>query len=333
MNEEMNTPKNSTIKTVLITVLSILLIGSVVFIAYDKLIKKEESNTEENNKQDNNIQNNGQEENEGSANSVDDDEIYKINNSISLDTEYVTRNNYMISNEEKTILKKLVFPFDYINGSGDDLRSTKFEEFNFDTMSRNEKMTLVASLIKLSEAKDLSADGDCTNTSDCYVNQNGDTYELYATETSMKNMYTKLYGTENGYSVGNIDYKTSKKFDVKDCPSLPYIYDSKTQRYFGSGRCGGESSDTYYNVVTKVTEENDKVYVYVAVAHVKYAEDYTSCKISPFNNEKEILLTSTNSDVDSDILSLAKENKLSNYKFTFKKQSDGKYYVYSGEWQ
>ena len=48
MNEEMNTTKNSTIKTVLIAILSILLVGSVVFIAYDKLIKKEEPKTEEN---------------------------------------------------------------------------------------------------------------------------------------------------------------------------------------------------------------------------------------------------------------------------------------------
>ena len=330
MNEEVK-QKNSTIVTVLITLLVVALIGCISFIVYDKVIKKEEVKTEENNNLKDNQNNSQDDNNENNQNSLSDDEIYRVNNSISQD-KVVLRSDYIISDEEKSLLSNLVFPFDYINGSGSDLWSTEFKEFNFDKMSRDERMTLVASLIELSAVEGTTEpEYECTDSSACYIDSNGNSYEFYVTEKDMKNMYVRLYGTEEGYSTGDINIKT---FNVRNCPSLPYKYDSITNRYFGSGRCGGDVPDDYYNVITKVEKDNNEIYVYVAVGYVQQNQADETFIIFPFNNRKnQIRSIDDYSKVDSNILSLSKQGKLDTYSFTFKKQNDGNYYVYSGEWQ
>ena len=78
MNEV--TPKNNTMKIAVI-ILSILLVGSLGFIAYDKLIKKEEPKTEENNKQDDNKQNEN--------NKVEDNKQDLANEQLDINSEFV----------------------------------------------------------------------------------------------------------------------------------------------------------------------------------------------------------------------------------------------------
>ena len=48
---------------------------------------------------------------------------------------------------------------------------------------------------------------------------------------------------------------------------------------------------------------------------------------------KNRLSTCDDNRCEKELNQLVKEEKLSVYKFTFKKQSDGRYYLYSGEWQ
>lgn len=70
MNEEINTSKNNSIKTILIVILALISVGSIGFIVYDKLINKEETKTEENNNEENSSINNSGESINNSNDSV-----------------------------------------------------------------------------------------------------------------------------------------------------------------------------------------------------------------------------------------------------------------------
>ena len=130
MNEIKN-KKGDTVKVVLIIVLLVLLIASMSFTVYDKFIKKENSNPTVTDKdKSNETQDKNQDE---VSNLVKDDQIYMTNNST---TYTASMYNFVISKEEKELLKELVFPISYVNGKSNTASDFILKNFNVSQMSR-----------------------------------------------------------------------------------------------------------------------------------------------------------------------------------------------------
>ncbi len=336
MNEENNNLNNGTsksgytVKVVLITLLVVLLIGLIGFIVYDKVIKKDDVNNQPNTSENNNQSENNNENKE--SNSVPsltltDKEIYNVNNSISSDDKGTVMLPYIISDSEKALLQDLTFSSNNINNKIGwwNIISNKLENFNIEKMNRNDKMAIVAYLSNYSF-------NDSDNTT-------------FISEDSMKKLYEKVFGTQDSYQNVN-----SIKFKDSPC-GIPSDYSSKDKGYYGTTGCGGEvAGDTnFYTVISKVEKTNDEINVYLQAAHSFQYMDEGNVALFPYNYEGDEINFDENGDgtldttnaiwsgsknkVDSTVVDLAKQNKLQTYKFTFKKQSDGKYYVYSGEWQ
>ena len=353
MNEENNlnqvNSKKDTIKTVLIVILTILLIASLSFTAYDKLIKKDEVNSDTNTEENNNQENNNQsgQDNNGNEISLDDKEIYKTNNNASLDNVEEQVLPYIISNEEKVLLKDLVFPYKAINGkTGWWSIGKELESFNIDYMTENEKKLLTIFMINDSDIKEINTEthdipDDCK---ECYIDGE-DIYNTYFSEDVIKQLYKDIFGVDSKFE--NSDIFVDENDHSQGLCRIPYKYYSNSKKYWGNNQCGGDIgvSLNYYTIVTKVENINDEINVYLQAGRV-VSRDYEIFAIFPYRyvdyetysdgeyklDTTKALWTGSKDKADSNILDLAKQNKLDTYKFTFKKQSDGKYYVYSGEW-
>ena len=324
MNEIKN-KKGDTVKVVLIIVLLVLLIASMSFTVYDKFIKKENSNPTVTDKdKSNETQDKNQDE---VSNLVKDDQIYMTNNST---TYTASMYNFVISKEEKELLKELVFPISYVNGKSNTASDFILKNFNVSQMSRKEKMDLIASNNNFYEPVKFSTDSGEKGYKE---------YDGYITEENFLKAYKNLYGVDVEYTSGNF-------LDDSEMGCYPSDYDKSGKKYwYNLYSCGGDSDLDYYSLVTKVEKNNDLINVYLTTALIN--DDMNSNKIEVYNylnykdyntmqnslTAKNRLSTCDDNRCEKELNQLVKEEKLSVYKFTFKKQSDGRYYLYSGEWQ
>ena len=325
MNEIKN-KKGDTVKVVLIIVLLILLIASMSFTVYDKFIKKENSNPTVTDKDKNNET---QDKNQNEvSNLVKDDQIYMTNNST---TYTASMYNFVISKEEKELLKELVFPISYVNGKSNTADDFILKNFNVSQMSRSKKMDLIASNNNFYEPVKFSTDSGEKGYKE---------YDGYITEENFLRAYKNLYGVDVEYTSGNfLD-------DSKIGGCYPSDYDKSGKKYwYYLYSCGGDSDLYYYSLVTKVEKDNDLINVYLTTALIN--DDMNSNKIEVYKylnykdyntmqnslTAKNRLSTCDDNKCEKELDQLVKEDKLSVYRFTFKKQSDGRYYLYSGEWQ
>lgn len=324
MNEIKN-KKGDTVKVVLIIVLLVLLIASMSFTVYDKFIKKENSNPTVTDKdKSNETQDKNQDE---VSNLVKDDQIYMTNNST---TYTASMYNFVISKEEKELLKELVFPISYVNGKSNTASDFILKNFNVSQMSRKEKMNLIASNNNFYEPVKFSTDSGEKGYKE---------YDGYITEENFLKAYKNLYGVDVEYTSGNF-------LDDSEMGCYPSDYDKSGKKYwYNLYSCGGDSDLYYYSLVTKVEKNNDLINVYLTTALIN--DDMNSNKIEVYKylnykdyntmqnslTAKNRLSTCDDNRCEKELNQLVKEEKLSVYKFTFKKQSDGRYYLYSGEWQ
>ncbi len=336
MNEENNNLNNGTnnsgytVKVVLITLLVVLLIGLIGFIVYDKVIKKDDVNNKTNTEENTNQTNNDKENNNINFSDLD---LLKANNGIVDDTRVSQSYYYLISNNEKIILKDLLFPYNYINTSRGFV--DPIENFDVLKMSRDKKMEYVLKLLYDGGAAEV--DEACYMGEDidkCYKDSNGEVYSVYVNADTVSEMYKKLYGTIDDYKNGTIN---------SDYPSIPSKYDEKTNKYWGLGS-DGDTGFSRGTIIKKVEKLNDEIDVYVDVFYILNSSEYDGIYAGEnddnnfINNEfdtdfSKSLWKGSSENLQKAVVDLAKQNKLQTYKFTFKKQSDGKYYVYSGEWQ
>ena len=304
MNEEVKPKKSSTIVTVLITLLVVALIGCISFIVYDKVIKK--------------------------------------NNTSNQTTNEVK--NLDINGSE---IKKLTFPFKIGDYIGPGLEIVPFD-FNVSEMNRNQKMTIVANLTKYNYY-------DIYDVEKMYL-INGEPYNTYIEQSDMKSMYDKIFGVDNSdYNDDTIQLV----YRGMDCPSVPNLYDKSTNRYWSYSACGQEREYDFYTKIYKAEQNNDEIYVYIKTFVRYYDLDnftykyYNYSDLNPTNdgyktpiddnglsiNKQIYEINNVNEINDIEKIISESENKilseydLDTYKFTFKKQSDGNYYVYSEEWQ
>ena len=267
MNEEVKS-KNSTVVTVLITLLVVALIGSISFIVYDKVIKKEEVKTEENN-------------NENSASSI-------INNA---------EVKELISKYEDSIKANVHYGMNILSSA---LDLTNKYQYNY-------KMYFTDNSLY-----DLSIE---------YQNEHN-TSETKISKEDMRKQFIFLFGPDSEYKDGSFyippnNVGTSINNDVYE-----------NGMYVNLNPGGYDTPVTYEIDFYKAEQENNIISTY----WYSYELDGFDGKNEIVSNGK-IIGTYTEETIENDINKLKESGKISTYKINFKKQSDGKYYLYSGEWQ
>ncbi|MCM1371367.1 MAG: hypothetical protein NC181_05745, partial [Clostridium sp.] len=235
-------------------------------------------------------------------------------------------------------VKNLVYPYRGIDTSNTNFYEVVLVNFNIETadigvlrdaasyeVSHDEIIDNV-DISKDSHAKDLENKGliwvPCEG---CYS---------YTTPAAMKKAFAKIVGPDIEYTDGQ-GAKTSRNF----------YYDSIDSRYWLELLVADVPINSGSRIY-KAEQKDDEIYVYIAAYLLSYDGDLASDYIYQYNSnftldEESALvglldisegLEDHEARINKAVDQLIRENKLKTYKFTFKKQSDGKYYVYSGEW-
>ncbi|MCM1444758.1 MAG: hypothetical protein NC096_05630 [Candidatus Amulumruptor caecigallinarius] len=147
---------------------------------------------------------------------------------------------------------------------------------------------------------------------------------FYVSADEMKNKFKEFFGPDVKYVDGQGELTYSRgKVDK-------FYYSEKDSRYYYEACAFGGGEGFYGSKVYKAQQKGDEIYVYI----IAYTGNYIENEIYDISTDNYLGIYK---DIDKEldnatIEKLINENKLNTYKFTFKKQSDGKYYVYSGEW-
>ena len=152
----------------------------------------------------------------------------------------------------------------------------------------------------------------------------------------IKNNFIKIYGPDVNYYDGDIEGS------IKACKISKY--DSESNVYIAYSGCGGATGGRFKDSVSKkykAEQDGDYIYVYEYVQSVYYRHENNDDWTSPFvvylldrdYKETTILEGADESNYESMIEQMMDRGEVDTYKWTFKKQSDGKYYFYSGAWE
>ncbi|MCM1371288.1 MAG: hypothetical protein NC181_05330 [Clostridium sp.] len=149
----------------------------------------------------------------------------------------------------------------------------------------------------------------------------------YVTSESMKKGLEKVFGPDIKYE------ELGKKCGLS-------IYDSfcfNNSRYYLNYDKFNETSTMdnkkIYSKVYRAEQKDDEIYVYMHVVMQKSTDSGKYIYI--YGDEVPIKCELKENELDTKCIEeLIKENKIyTHYKYTFKKQSDGNYYLYSGAWE
>ncbi|MCM1371253.1 MAG: hypothetical protein NC181_05145, partial [Clostridium sp.] len=211
--------------------------------------------------------------------------------------------------------------------------------FNIENSNHDDnKMGFVAYYLELNEYKDKKT-------------INNDMHNLYIKEKDMENKFREIFGPDVVY--------TNRTFKEDNC-NITSEYNSKTKQYSGCYNCCSFFGGDYriFFELYNAEQKDDEIYTYWHLYEGNYfdrydgnsnsiMEGYKDYTLSPLNNselKEEFTCTTCNESNISLFLEEDFENinylinkiksrgKIDTYKITYKKQSDGKYYVYSGEW-
>lgn len=169
---------------------------------------------------------------------------------------------------------------------------------------------------------------------------NPDEYVMYAKASGMENAFRKIFGP---------DEKIEHTYLIAENRNICGVigdYDNKKKIYHDFGHCIVQESPFKTMIESKIIkaeQDNEAIYVYSDFVYVSGHNDkydfYDKLPVinivSPgLKTEEELkppqLLYSTR-DLQKGIDKLSEEGKLKTYKYTFKKQSDGKHYFYRGD--
>ena len=123
-----------------------------------------------------------------------------------------------------------------------------------------------------------------------------------------------------------------KNMDIRNEKDSFLTYDSETNMYNEGSIMVGDTP--YENRIELYKQEHDnenEISIYWYSYGVNYACNEECEYLTVDSKGKEYKVS--NDNMESDIAKLKKEGNIAIYKITLKKQSDGKFYVYSGEWQ
>lgn len=284
--------KNSNGSKVVIVILSLLLLGACAYIAYDKLMVKEDNN-----------QTNEKKETKKS------------------DRETVISDNLLINDlsEKVTYLNTAGIAPGY-GGFADALnKSIEIPSYNFrdiyeKQLSDDDKLDITLNSL---EQKYVNLSITYENMSDeakevfkSYIEAGSinDVVEKQVSAESVEERYQLLFGEK----VSN--------HSLKNCPM--YTYDSKNNVYYYSRQCGGTGDGTVYLYKNKFTTKDDNAYVYVNIGYATSADD-----TSTYGD-----ITKIEENISEDFsINESNYTKYSEYKYTFKKDSNNNYYFVSVE--
>lgn len=152
-------------------------------------------------------------------------------------------------------------------------------------------------------------------------------------ETDLEANFRKIFGPDAEYKNGNLFEGKLKCFSID-----VYVTDKKAYPFTD----GCETTDDEMGVLKslqKVEQEGDYIYTYFNV--LRYIDDKSLILVDEDNGVFDIsgiyIVRSDDSmtKVDSidDVQKAFTNGDADIYKFTFKKQSDGKYYIHAGHWE
>ncbi len=169
--------------------------------------------------------------------------------------------------------------------------------------------------------------------------------EIHYSAIQIKNNFIKIFGPDVNYSDGDL---SGGKCNITK-------YDSEKNVYIAYSGCGGAMDGSFIDSVSKqykAEQDGDYIYVYEYVQSVfitrKDKNDFGSQMVvyllgkgatisevlnSNYESKYEILGNADEANYESIIEQMMNKGEVDTYKWTFKKQSDGKYYFYSGAWE
>ena len=283
-------------KTIAIVILTILLIGSLGYIAYDlyfyKYFKKEVK-----------VEEKKETKKEAKEVELKDNTIKRqvirnfeqITKIDIFDREY-TYSGGIIFDKEKVTSEDI--PEDFKLYSAFNSGNLKSEELESECNTSGECKVINSELTEIQKAK-LSVDG-------------GGKYKI----SDVKNNIKEVYGTDFDYS--------NELTSSKNCPNVPVV----TNEYFyTNSACGDTAFNHIEKYVYKVTVKENYVYVYAAVAYNYFNDGLNSNGITYLNSKIYKNLEKEEYSGNTDDFELNENNyqEFSKYKITFEKTDEGDY--------
>lgn len=154
----------------------------------------------------------------------------------------------------------------------------------------------------------------------------------YYSASKIKASFQKIYGPDANYADGKLDSNSTCSF-ISD-------YDSSTKMYIAYAGCGADTIGYTVQNAKIYKAEQDEEYLYV----YEYVQSYLVIPedLDDYDSAEKAYLLNKNGEKAKEINYVNREKivnemiadgEASTYKWTFKKQSDGNYYFYSGKWQ
>lgn len=150
----------------------------------------------------------------------------------------------------------------------------------------------------------------------------------------------KVFGPDSDYNIDN----SSETY----C-GYPLFYDSETKSYYGPQACGGAYFVSFKPILKTYKAEliGDYLYVYdyALINYITSSVDNGTISLlfdsydayqkyeNTKSTESAIASVASEKEAQSKLEELINSGKANTYIWTFKKQSDGKYYYYSSKWQ
>ncbi len=164
-----------------------------------------------------------------------------------------------------------------------------------------------------------------------------DLYKIYSSPQIQLN-FNKIFGPD-------IPYVTNDIIGDNECEKAIYNKENNT---YSINTCIDEQDNEGWNYITKLyksDKDDENIYVYFYVQPY-YCTDEVGCYLydreipsvlnaggDVIGYSKKISETINLEEVNNEVQTMIENNEVDTYKFIFKKQSDGNYYFYSGEWQ
>lgn len=278
---------------VIVILLIAIILGLCVFIAYDKNLFGIKGETKK-----------------------------KSNNIVEKKDDTNTTKEVEINSE---LVQNLVYPTVKSNISGVK-QGFVLADVSINDYSRDDKMMIAQSYPKVLDG---DMDGVCPDNSNAAC--------IYYSASDIKDNYLKMFGPDDNYTDGDVKgcgcgcigkyYKDENKYEEKQ---------------FG---CGGAFETTSYeNKIYKAEVVEDYLYVYsnsiityynaqLGKLYIFTSDNSYNSYITSGDDSKVEYIINNESETQSKLEELINSGKANTYIWTFKKQSDGKYYYYSSKWQ
>lgn len=159
-----------------------------------------------------------------------------------------------------------------------------------------------------------------------YVRENNDIYEdAYFSALSSVNIDEDTFNKTVQSIFGNIKYENRNI--AYDCAYGSAIYDETQNNYIYSGQaCGGTFLPSIESKIIQVKKYNDRMEIIEKIAYISYENSDSTINQLIYNNPKDMKLVDKRLDLSSVDIFDKYSDKLTSYKWTFKKNESNYYF-------